>query len=232
MYYCGSNPGGIYLSHHGVKGMHWYIRRYQPYGRADRASVKGRFLGEVKSHEKETDSLLEANREYTKSRKLKDVFYEWDTDDIIKKFAKDSVKGRTDVQTVDLIREMANNTHDIRHKVYLMSKTPNAFKAEEIHKAVQDFAYDKQSREAISSSALRAYTRASKRDNPEQYKNANLAMLANILYGDDKTSFLGRIRDKRTDRMVNRFNKAIRAYNVTPEGTYKPYLYAERKKSS
>lgn len=33
------------LMHHGVQGMHWGVRRYQPYGQGYNADHKGRFIG-------------------------------------------------------------------------------------------------------------------------------------------------------------------------------------------
>lgn len=34
-----------YIAHHGVQGMHWGVRRYQPYGTGYDAEHKGRFIG-------------------------------------------------------------------------------------------------------------------------------------------------------------------------------------------
>lgn len=50
MIYYGANDYRDYLSHHGVVGMHWGIRRYQPYSVAPRASGKGgKEIGQAKT---------------------------------------------------------------------------------------------------------------------------------------------------------------------------------------
>ena len=48
--YYGGNDYRDYLAHHGIKGMHWGIRRYQPYSVAPRASGKGgKEIGQAKT---------------------------------------------------------------------------------------------------------------------------------------------------------------------------------------
>lgn len=52
-YYCSNVCSGTFISHHGVKGMHWYVRRYQPYGSGDSAKAKGKFVGTLKKAARE-----------------------------------------------------------------------------------------------------------------------------------------------------------------------------------
>lgn len=60
---CHSQFQGSELYHHGILGMHWGIRRYQPYGHGYDPQHKGKFIGDKKEYRKATKDIRNARRE-------------------------------------------------------------------------------------------------------------------------------------------------------------------------
>lgn len=72
MIYYGNNDYRDYLAHHGVLGMHWGIRRFQPYSLIPRGSGKaGKEIGEAKTGKPTT--ARQYTRQLSKLAKKRDV---------------------------------------------------------------------------------------------------------------------------------------------------------------
>lgn len=65
------------LTHHGVRGMKWGVRRYQPYT----DGKKGRFLGKKKSLAKAAKEVKGANIKNTKNEAIKSVIKSYKSDE-------------------------------------------------------------------------------------------------------------------------------------------------------
>lgn len=77
MIYYGNNDYRDYLAHHGVLGMHWGIRRYQPYSVKPRKSGKGgKEIGEAREPGTDKKHIVE-QKEYV-SNLSKELNSEWD----------------------------------------------------------------------------------------------------------------------------------------------------------
>ena len=59
--YTGADKLEAYLEHHGIKGMKWGVRRYQPYPKGQES--KGRFIG--------TNALTDREKQMTKEHTIK-----------------------------------------------------------------------------------------------------------------------------------------------------------------
>lgn len=88
-----------YLQHHGVKGMHWGIRRYQPYGQGYKTKKEGHFVGKVSAKSKKDRPVFISGS--SKTQFEDSGYYRKDLPDPIKQKLNEYVKDKRKIMVGD-----------------------------------------------------------------------------------------------------------------------------------
>ena len=106
----------VYLSnelyHHGILGMHWGIRRYQPYGQGYSPKSKGREVGEAAKVEGRADRIEKRAQKY-RDKETKKVTKYYD-----KEIAKQEKKA---IKAFNKMQELDPNSNRFRNNFYKMN---------------------------------------------------------------------------------------------------------------